>query len=198
MPEHEAIPPVVIGITGMIASGKSYISGVFAEYGAAVQDSDKIAHEILDNEAFAQVSGLFPEAINGGKVNRKVLGELVFADSKKLVQLEGIIHPLVRKRNLEFIKANQDKKIIILEIPLLFESKAETYCNYTIFVNVSRETLEKRALQRPNMSKEKLEKILARQLSAEEKARRADFVIDNNDGDDILLQIEAIINKVKA
>lgn len=184
----------VIGLTGLYASGKSHILKLFEGEGCAVADSDKFTHELLAAEAAELVSKEFSQAVENGEVNRKKLGEIVFNDEQKLKALEDILHPMVRAKNQEFIDANQGK-VVVLEIPLLFETEAEKICDYTISVNISAETLKKRAEERGTFT-EKLEKILSHQMLQEEKNKRADFVIDNDDGDDTLAQVREILEKI--
>lgn len=188
---------VVIGLTGVIATGKSHILQLFAEAGAATASSDAFAHEVLQGEAFAEVARIFPEAVENGQINRQRLSKIVFADASRKAQLEAIMHPLVRKRNLEFIK-NAKKDVVVLEIPLLFEAKAEEICDFVVVANVSRETIFKRALARPNMTHEKLQQILISQMPQHEKIERADFVIDNEDEHDTVAQVDEILRKIDA
>ncbi len=187
----------VIGLTGNIASGKSYIAEIFREHGALVHNSDIAAHEIMNSAAFDKIAAAFPAVIENGKISRQKLGAEVFHDEEKLVKLEQILHPLVRQKNLEFIAANKGK-LVVLEIPLLFETDAHKICDCTIFVHVSRETQSKRALARPNLNPVKLEKIIARQskISSDEKMKRADFVINNESGNDIAAEVKKIISSI--
>lgn len=187
-----------LGLTGNIASGKSHIAELFRKQGAKIHNSDLAVQEIMNSEAFDAVAKAFPNVIENGKINRQKLSAEVFNDENKLVTLEKILHPLVRKKNEEFISNNKGQ-LLVLEIPLLYETDANQICDYTVFVNVSRETQFTRALSRPGINPEKLEKIIARQtkISVEEKMRRADFVIHNNPGDDAAKQIKAIIAKIQ-
>lgn len=187
----------VIGLTGNIASGKSHIAEIFKGLGAVVHNSDIAAHQAMEEEAFAEIEKEFPAVIENGKINRQKLGREVFGNQAKLKKLESILHPLVRKRNLEFIRANPGKNII-LEIPLLFETRAEEICDFVVFVNVSRETQKHRALARPGMTLEKLENILLTQekIPVQDKISRADFVIENDPGKDATAQVKNILAKI--
>jgi dephospho-CoA kinase len=102
---------------------------------------------------------------------------------------------MIRRRNLDFAR-NSDADFVVIEIPLLFESDAQGYCDYSVALNVSRETLQKRALKREKMTQDKFEQILNSQLPTEEKLRRADFVIDNEDEHDTVSQVKEIIGKI--
>lgn len=163
------------------------------------QDSDKIVHGILGNEAFEEVRKHFPAAIANGVIDRRKLGSIVFSDDAKLKLLESIIHPHVRKKNLDFIEQNKNR-ICLVEIPLLFETNAEEIFDYVVYVDVNAETQKERALQRQNFSADKLEQVLERQhkIPPEEKKRRADFVIDNNPGADTVGQIKNILEQICA
>ena len=187
----------VIGLTGNIASGKSHIAEIFSSFGALISNSDTVAHEVMNEEAFEEIKSLFPNAVEGNEINRRMLGQIVFNDEEKLKQLEQVLHPLVRKKNIEFIQANRGK-LLVLEIPLLFETNADEICDHTIFVNVSRETQESRALARAGMNPIKLQKILERQhkIPVEEKIKKAHFIIDNNPGMDATRQVKEIINSI--
>lgn len=182
---------IVIGITGLIASGKSHILECFKNLGAKTLDSDKIVHDLIENQLKEQLLREF------GTIDRRELGKIVYENPDKLKKLESIIHPEVRKENLEFIENNQGN-LIVLEIPMLFETNAQKICDYTIFVDVSRETILKRALNRPNMSEEKLERILIKQTEIENKKELADFVIYNDEESDSLKQVKEIYNKICA
>lgn len=186
-----------LGLTGNIAAGKSHIAEIFRDFGALIYNADITAHEMMEGPAFEKIKEAFPESLVDGKIDRKKLGEIVFHDEEKLVQLEKILHPLVRKKNMDFIEANRGK-LLVLEIPLLYETDAHLICDYTVFVNVSRETRMERALARPGLNPEKLEKIIARQtkIPVEEKMKRADFIIHNDKSDDARAQVKAIVAKL--
>lgn len=188
---------LIIGLTGSIGSGKSYVLDLFASEGVPVQSSDAVAHELLDGEALAEVAELFPAAIVGGKVDRQKLGALVFADAGKKKLLEAILHPLVRQRNIDFAK-NSSADFVVIEIPLLYESGAESYCDYVIALNVSRETMQKRAMLRSSMTIQKFEAILATQISVAEKVGRAEFVIENEAEHDTVGQVRKIIAEIRS
>jgi len=188
---------IIVGLTGSIASGKSHVLELFAKEGIPTQSSDKIAHELLDGGAFNEIAKEFPKSIVDGKVDRQLLGQEVFADNTKKQKLEKILHPMIRKRNIDFANIS-GAKFVVIEIPLLFESDAQSYCDYTIVLNVSRETLQKRALLREKMTLDKFERILNTQLPTEEKLLKADFIIDNEAEHDTVSQVKEIIRKINA
>lgn len=172
---------VIIGLTGSIATGKSFVARCFAKLGAKVFDADKTVHGLLTyGAAVSKIKEIFPEVFEDGVINRKKLGAIIFADEKKRKMLEEIIHPLVVEKRKNFIKESKQEKvkIVVLEIPLLFETGAEKECNRIIVTTADAKLQEKRAMEREGMTKEKFEKINKLQMGSEEKVKKADFVID--------------------
>jgi dephospho-CoA kinase len=182
---------IIVGLTGGIASGKNFVAEVFAKNGAAIFDADKEVHELLesDKSTFSAVKKNFPQAIIDKKIERKILGKIVFADEKKLKILEKILHPKVRKKYQEFlIKARKEKKkFAVLNIPLLLETKGYK-CDYVIAIITKKSEQKKRFLDRAlkqNLAANKIEltkrfiQITKKQLSNSARKKAADFVIEN-------------------
>ncbi len=184
----------IIGLTGGIASGKNFVAEVFAKEGAAVFDADAEVHKLLesDRETLLEVKRKFPESFIEQKIDRKILGKIVFSDERKLKILEKILHPKVRKKHLEFLKESKKsgKKIAVLNIPLLLET--ESYeCDFILAVIASKAVQKKRFLAREkkkdpkNFAKNKkiVEKrfaqIYTKQAKNSERKKLADFVIKN-------------------
>ena len=185
----------IIGLSGGIASGKNLVAEIFSKNGAAVFDADKEVHALLegDKSTIAAIKKNFPESFVEKKVNRKILGEIVFADEKKLKILEGILHPKVRKNYQYFIKRSRQEKsgLVVLNIPLLLETKGYEY-DLVIAVIASKTLRKKRFLERAkkqnpknflaekkNLEK-KFEQILKKQMHDKQRKERADFVIRND------------------
>ena len=175
----------IIGLTGGVASGKNFVARIFAKNGATIFDADKIVHDILicDEDSILKVSRHFPQAIIHKKIDRKILGEIVFSDVKKLKILEEIIHPKVRQKYLEFIKNAQlqKQKIVVLNIPLLLERQGYN-CHKIISLLIPPSIQKRRFLQRKkNETKANLEKkftkIIANQMKNKERKEKSDFVI---------------------
>ena len=191
-----------IGITGSIGMGKSFVANIFVENGAILFDADAEIHKMLDvgGEAVVSVTELFPNVIRkDGSIDRKLLGDKVFNNPVELQKLESILHPLVRKKGEELAKnAEKDgKKIIVKDIPLLFETGADKTCDYRLTAHCPEEIQRARVMQRGNMSVEKLESIKKIQMSVSEKIKRADFNIDTNDTkENIDIQVKSIIRAV--
>lgn len=172
----------VIGLTGSIASGKSTVLAICKELGAAVVDVDALVHQLLaeDQVAINSVAEQFPEALEDGAINRKILGEIVFADDDKLEKIEAILHPLAKNAMQTWIEQQQHAgyKYAVIEVPLLFETGWQNAFSAVMVAVANADTITIRAMARPGMTKEKLKSILACQWPQGKKRALADFVID--------------------
>ncbi len=189
---------MILGLTGSIGMGKSIAAGNFRRLGIPVHDADKAVHDLLGTggEAVGPVSGLFPEALKKGGIDREIIAERVFGDADALFRIERILHPMVRRRELKFLSrcARQGRRRVVLDVPLLFETGAEVRCDAVITVSAPGFVQESRVLGRSGMTRERLESILARQTPDAEKRRRSDFVVLTGLGRDFsLLQILNIV-----
>ena len=176
---------------------KSATAKLFLGLGVPVYDADAAVHELYKKgrEGSKNIQKIFPKVISAeGDVNRDLLSKEVVGNKEKLKKLETIIHPLlIESRKLFFIE-NKDSKLIVLDIPLLFETGGEESVDFTVVVSASYEIQKKRVLSRKNMTEEKFEKILSLQIPNEEKCKRADFIIDTSiDIDDAEKQVKNII-----
>lgn len=173
---------VVLGLTGGIAMGKSTAAAAFRCYGVPVFDADAAVHRLLAPEGAAveAVAAAFPEARSAaGGIDRRALGRLVFDDPAALRRLEAILHPLVQAAERRFlaVSAAHGRRLVVLDIPLLYETGAERRLDAVAVVSAPALVQEQRALRRPGMDRARLEAIRARQMPETEKRRRADFVI---------------------
>lgn len=173
---------MIIGLTGGIASGKSTVSSFFRELGANVVDADIVAREISEKkESVDRIAAIFGEDVvgNNGKIIREKVREKAFNNRELLHKLNGIIHPEV----MEYFKIkkfeNIAEKIMIFDIPLLYETKMEELCDKVIVVGLSRRKQIERVMLRDGSSKELANRIINSQMSLEEKMARADIVIMN-------------------
>ena len=177
---------LVIGLTGSIGTGKSTIANKFRELNIPVIDADVIAREVVepDTETYRKIVETFGEEIlhDDRTLNRKALGSIVFSDEHKRKQLNAIIHPAIRK---EMLRQRDDwiekgKECIVLDIPLLYESKLTHFVDKVIVVYVDEDVQLQRIVERDQSSKEEAKRRMARQIPVAEKAKKADAVIDNN------------------
>ena len=177
---------VILGLTGSIAMGKSTAAGMLRRLGVKVCDSDAIVHQLLakGGKAVPAVRRAFEAAVKGGAVDHGLLARLVFGDGDALARLESILHPLVHEAQTRFLKqaAARREKLVVLDVPLLFETGGDARCDAVIVVSAPRFLQEGRVLGRPGMSRERLDGIDARQMPDVEKRRRADFVVDTGGG----------------
>lgn len=178
----------VIGLTGSIGMGKSVASSLLRRLGIPVHDSDAAVHELLSpgGAAFTTVSLAFREAWDRKRkvIDRKKLGEIVFADEEARRRLEAILHPLVWRAQKKFLlKARRmGPKKVALDIPLLFETGAERKCDAVITVSAPFLVQRQRVLRRPGMNEKKFFAILSRQLPDIQKRRLSDIVVETGIG----------------
>lgn len=173
---------LIIGLTGSIGMGKSTAAARLAELGIAVFDADAEVHRLYSGDASPLIEAAFPGTVTNGVVDRAKLSAAVVGDSTAIAQLEAIVHPLVRAGERSFLLAEEARgaKMVVLEIPLLFETGAEDMVDVTIVVSAPKAVQRERVLERPGMTEDKFEQLLANQLADEEKRDRADFVVDTS------------------
>lgn len=184
---------VIFGLTGSIAMGKSTASGMLRRLGVPVHDSDAAVHELLGKGGggVSPVAKAFPDAVRDGVVDRQILGAKVFADPAALRTLESLLHPLVSARTMKFLKRSAAAQVplVVLDIPLLFETGADRRCDATIIVSAPALVQRQRVLERPGMTVAKLAGVLARQTPDAEKRRLADFVVPTGLGLGVTLRM---------
>jgi dephospho-CoA kinase len=192
----------IVGLAGGIASGKNFVAEIFAKNGAAIFDADKEVHDLLklDKSTIEAVRKIFPESFVEQKIDRKILGEIVFADKEKLKILEKILHPQVRANYQKFLrKANEDKKeIAVLNIPLLLET-GHYKCDYIVAISAPIAIRKKRFLERSQNANVKIfNQICAKQISDAEREKKAAFVINSGGSKgDVARRVKAIIGELR-
>ena len=174
----------IIGLTGGIASGKSIVSSVFKELGAVILDADQIARLVVlpHQPAWEDIVKFFgPEVVNKDKsLNRAKIGDIVYNNPESLRELNRFTHPRIMqyyKDELRRIQIEQPDAIVILEVPLLYETNMDKLCQQVVVVWVDRETQIRRLMKRDNMTYE--DAVRRVEAPLDEKVKRADFVIDN-------------------
>jgi dephospho-CoA kinase len=174
----------ILGLTGSVGMGKSTTARFFAEAGVPVHDADAVVHRLYEGDAVPAIEAAFPGSTAAGKVDRSKLAERVLGDAGALTRLEAIVHPLVHAAEQRLLAdaAARGEKVALLDIPLLFETGGEQRVDAVVVVTAPPEVQRQRVLERPGMTVEKLESILARQLPDAEKRRRADFIVDTSRG----------------
>jgi dephospho-CoA kinase len=171
---------IVLGLTGSIGMGKSTVASMLRRMVVPVYDADAAVRKVMARpRAHAAIAAVFPGALVAGKFDRRMLGELALAAEGGMGRLEAILHPLVRAEMEKFLRVSmlQHRKIVALDIPLLFENGLERYCDYTLVVSAPPFVQRARVLSRPGMDAARFRAILARQMPDAEKRRRGDFVV---------------------
>lgn len=191
-----------LGLTGSLAMGKTTVLEMFSSRGIPVFDSDAETRKFLKTSTRLK-KGLqadFPEAFVDGVVDRKRLAKIVFSDDLKLRQLENLIHPHIMRRIRMFINLHRQKgtALVVIDIPLLFETSAEDVLNGVAVVSAPEAVQEKRALARPDMTIKRLSLILGRQTPDAEKKKRADFIIPTGGTlHATKTEVDGLINRLK-
>jgi dephospho-CoA kinase len=189
----------ILGLTGSLGMGKSTTARLFAEVGVPVHDADAVVHRLYEGEAVAAIEAAFPGTTAGGKVDRKRLAARVLGDNAALKRLEAIVHPLVHaaERRLLAEARSRGEKVVVLDIPLLFETGGEARVDAVVVVSAPPAVQRKRVLEREGMTMDKFDTILANQMPDAEKRRRADFIVDTSQGFDAArAQVRAILEAV--
>jgi dephospho-CoA kinase len=176
--------PYVLGLTGSIGMGKSTTAGMFAEEGVPVWDADATVHRLYaaGGAASAAIGAEYPEALEDGAVSRRALRAKIAADPAVLDRVQALVHPLVAENRAQFL-ATATARIVLLDIPLLFETGAAEQCQGVVVVTAPPDVQRQRVLGRGVMSAPEFEIILARQMPDAEKRRRATWVIETLDMD---------------
>jgi dephospho-CoA kinase len=173
-----------LGLTGSIGMGKSATAAMFRAAGVPVHDADAVVHALYRGRAAALIEAAFPGTVADGGVDRARLSQVLFEDESRLRTLERIVHPLVREERDKFLAAHAQAPVLVLDIPLLFETGGEGDTDAVALVTAPEPVQRERVLGRPGMTEEKFRAILAKQMPDSEKRRRAHFLIETGVGFD--------------
>ncbi|QQO34378.1 dephospho-CoA kinase [Bradyrhizobium diazoefficiens] len=189
----------ILGLTGSIGMGKSTTAKLFAEAGVPVYDADAAVHQLYQGEAAPAIEAAFPGTTANGKVDRSKLSARVVHDPAAIKQLEQIVHPMLGASRQKFFADAEAAKapVVVLDIPLLFETGGEKRVDAVVVVSTSPEIQRERVLARGTMDEAKLDAIIAKQTPDAEKRKRADFVVDTSHGlEPVRAQITHILAEV--
>jgi len=189
----------VLGLTGSLGMGKSTTAGFFAELGVPVHDADAAVHRLYKAEAVPLIEAAFPGTTAEGAVDREKLAKRVLDDPAAIKKLEGIVHPLVRAAEEQFLAeaAKKNTRVAVLDIPLLFETGGDRRCDAVVVVSAPEDIQRNRIFGRRGMTEQKFAGIVANQMPDAEKRRRADFVVDTSKGFDAArAQVREILARV--
>ncbi|MHA6324421.1 dephospho-CoA kinase [Roseivivax sp. CAU 1753] len=187
-----------LGLTGSIGMGKSTTAQMFADAGAAVWDADAAVHRLYDKggAAVAPIAALFPDAIEHGAVSRPDLRRIIAEDPHALKKIEAIVHPLVRSDRDDFSKTTT-AEIAVFDIPLLFETGAQSEMDATACVYVSHDEQKRRVLERGTMTEAAFDTILAKQMPVQDKLDRADFAIRTHDLETAREDVQTVLLEIR-
>jgi len=189
---------IILGLTGSIGMGKSTTAKLFEEAGVPVYDADASVHRLYEGEAAPAIEAAFPGTTVDGKVDRNRLSAKVVHDAAAMKLLEQIVHPMLGASRQKFFDQAERSgaPVVVVDVPLLFETGGEKRVDAVVVVTTTAEIQRERILARDNMTGEKLDAILARQLPDSEKRKRADFVVDTSHGlDPVRLRIRDILQQ---
>ncbi|MBU2992316.1 dephospho-CoA kinase [Octadecabacter sp. 1_MG-2023] len=188
----------VIGLTGSIGMGKSTTAKMFSDMGVPVWDADAVVRGLYDKGGAATelVRRHYPEAIESGAVSRDKLRELIAANPKTLDHLQSLVHPLLAENRSAFLK-DPKNKIVLLDIPLLFETGTDTECDAVVVVTAPADIQRQRVLDRGEMTEEDFQLILSRQLPDTQKRERARWIIETLSMDAARQSVKDILAEIK-
>src|ERR1700688_3960488 len=189
---------IILGLTGSIGMGKSTTAKLFAEAGVPVYDADATVHRLYEGEAAPAIEAAFPGTTANGKVDRNRLSAQVVHDPAAIKRLESIVHPMLGASRQKFLHEAEQcgAPVAVVDVPLLYETGGEKRVDAVVVVTTTPEIQRERILARENMTGEKLDALLARQLPDAEKRKRADFVVDTSHGlDPVRARIRDILQE---
>ncbi|MDF3415005.1 dephospho-CoA kinase [Sulfitobacter sp. M57] len=188
----------LLGLTGSIGMGKSTTAKLFVEEGCALWDADAAVHRLYgeNGEAVAPIRDVFPEAIVKNSVSRDKLKEIILNDATALKKIEAIVHPLVGQDRAAFI-AQARVDIVVLDIPLIYETGGQDKVDAVACVIIDAETQKHRVMERGTMTSEQFEVIRSKQLPADEKAARADYVITTDTVEHARQQVQNVVRDIR-
>lgn len=188
---------MIIGLTGGIAVGKSFVANCFKEFGAALFDADSVVHQLykVNKNIISYAEEKFPGVIVNGKIDRTVLSKYFLAYDENWKQFQSLVHSAVRNELEIFIAQEKENngKFLVLDIPLLLETRFRLYCDFIVFIHADSAVQAQRLSER-NMDKEKLDLMSSIQLPIEEKRQMSDFIIDTSAN--VFSQVKDIINSL--
>jgi dephospho-CoA kinase len=177
-------PPVVIGLTGNVASGKSTVAALLAARGATVIDADELARDAVapGTPELAAIAARWPSAMRGDTLDRAALRRIVFADAAARAELEGIVHPAVHRLKNEQVAAARARgdAWIVYDVPLLFEAGVDDEVDVIVLVDSPAPVRRERLIRERGLSEAEADAMIAAQMPASQKRSRADYVIDND------------------
>ena len=189
----------IIGVTGGIGSGKTTLATYIESLGIPVFIADDEAKKLIQSaEVLREINAVFGEAVfEKGQLNRQELASIVFSNPEKLSQLNGIIHPAVKRQFKIWLDENQSAPFVVYEAAILFESGSYQNCDYIITITAPLEDRIARVMQRDNSSREQVLNRINAQWTDEQRAAKSNFVIENSDPQISKSQLDEILKILK-
>ena len=191
--------PYKVGLTGSIGMGKSTTAALFAAHDdVAVWDADAAVHRLYaaGGAAVAPIAALCPAALGPDGIDRSALKEWIAQDPTAIRQIESIVHPLVANDRATFLNETS-ARIVILDIPLLFETGGDAQMDLTVVVSTDAATQKSRVLQRPGMTEAQFERIVSLQMADAEKRQRADAIVDTSSMEAARRDVAAVLSRIR-
>ena len=191
--------PYKVGLTGSIGMGKSTTAALFAAHDdVAVWDADAAVHRLYaaGGAAVAPIAALCPAALGPDGIDRSALKEWIAQDPTAIRQIESIVHPLVADDRATFLNETS-ARIVILDIPLLFETGGDAQMDLTVVVSTDAATQKSRVLQRPGMTEAQFERIVSLQMADAEKQQRADAIVDTSSMEAARRDVAAVLSRIR-
>jgi dephospho-CoA kinase len=193
--------PLLVGLTGSIGMGKTETARMFARLGIPVYDADAAVHRLYEpgGAAVDSIAKEFPGCVANGRVDRAALAKTIAAQTDGFKRLEAIVHPLVAREQMKFLEKNAGADMVVLDIPLLFETGGHARMDAVVVVSAPSPIQRARVLAREGMTEEKLDHILSRQMDDEEKRAKAHFVIETDKGlEHAFEQVRDVVEKLRS
>jgi dephospho-CoA kinase len=174
---------IKVGLTGSIGMGKSTVADMFKKFGCPVFDADKAVHGLYEKggAGIEIIKSFYPAAVVNSAVDREILRSFIAENPDKIRELETLIHPLVKKLRDDFLKTNQNKELLVFDIPLLFETGLNKNMDITVVVSAPYHVQHKRVMSREGMTEKIFSGLLAKQISNDEKKTMADIIIKTDE-----------------
>ncbi len=187
----------VLGLTGSIGMGKTTTAALFAAQGVAIWDADLSVHQLYapNGAATKLIARIYPDVIENGSVSRPRLRAKIAVDATVLENLQKLVHPLVAASRSQYL-LDHPEGIVVLDIPLLFETGTDSLCDGIAVVSTDADTQRNRVLSRGEMKEHELELLLARQMPDDEKRRRATWIIPTDSPDTAKKAVAEIVAEI--
>ncbi|RLJ52096.1 dephospho-CoA kinase [Litoreibacter meonggei] len=191
---------IVLGLTGSIGMGKSTTAQMFRDLGVPVWDADQAVADLYsqDGRAIFGLREINPSFVSDGYADRTAMKQAIAADPDVLKQIEAIVHPLVRESREAFLQSHKDDALVVLDIPLLFETNAQDQVDAVLVVTAPAEVQRARVLDRGTMTPEMFEAIVAKQMPDAKKRARADYVVETLTLENTKADVTSLVEELRA